>query len=152
MDVGGRPRYYETPESMQTAIDEYFIYINGETKQIKQTVFNKKKDINEDMLVTEWARYPEPATITGLIIFLGFSHREALIDYEKRDGFSDTIKMAKLRVECEYEKKLSGDKPTGPIFALKNMGWRDKQEIEHSGEMSINFFEEKTYETKPKTD
>ena len=35
-------------------------------------------------------------------------------------------------VEHGYEKDLRSDKPTGSIFALKNMGWVDKQEIDHT--------------------
>ena len=51
-------------------------------------------------------------------------------------------------VECEYEKRLAGQSPTGAIFALKNMGWKDKSEVEQSGGLSINWHEEKTYQTK----
>lgn len=43
---------------------------------------------------------------------------------------------------------------TAAIFWLKNRQskkWRDKQEVEHSGEMGIVWKEEKTYETNPKT-
>ena len=103
-----RPRIYESPEEMESRIDDYFFNL---------------------------ASSKEPATITGLILWLGFSHREALSDYEKRDGFSDIIKKAKLKVECEYEKKLSGQTVTGSIFALKNMGWKDKTEQEISGSL-----------------
>ena len=34
---------------------------------------------------------------------------------------------------------------TGAIFALKNMGWKDKSEVEQSGGLAINWHEEKTY-------
>ena len=36
-----------------------------------------------------------------------------------------------------YEKSLRKDGKTGDIFALKNFGWRDKQEHEHSGGVNI---------------
>jgi hypothetical protein len=32
-------------------------------------------------------------------------------------------------VEMGYEMKLSGASVTGAIFALKNMGWADRQEV-----------------------
>jgi len=37
----------------------------------------------------------------------------------------------------EYEKALQGHSPTGAIFALKNFGWRDKQDVELSGGVNI---------------
>ena len=33
-------------------------------------------------------------------------------------------------MEMEYEKRLHGNNPTGAIFALKNFGWPDRQQIE----------------------
>lgn len=68
------------------------------------------------------------ATITGLALYLGFYDRQSLYDYEKKPEFSCMIKEARLRVENSYEIALYGKNPTGPIFALKNMGWRDKVE------------------------
>lgn len=44
---------------------------------------------------------------------------------------------------------------TAAIFWLKNRQpgkWREKQEVEHSGEMGIVWKEEKTYEANPKAD
>lgn len=76
----------------------------------------------------------ESPTVTGLTLHLGFASRQSFYDYENRDEFSYTIKRARLRVECEYEKKLSGGKiAIGAIFALKNFGWTDRQEIKHEG-------------------
>ncbi len=95
------------------------------------------------------ARYDDPAkmseaieayfasggklTITGLAYSLGFESRQSFYDYEDRPAFSYIIKRARLRVENCYEENLQGTSPTGSIFALKNMGWKDKAEIEHSG-------------------
>ena len=33
-----------------------------------------------------------------------------------------------MKIESEYEKKLSGQMCTVAIFALKNLGWKDKTE------------------------
>jgi hypothetical protein len=78
------------------------------------------------------------ATITGLTLYLGFCSRASLDDYEKRsDEFSYIIKRAKLAVEHSYE--LNGN--AIDIFALKNMGWRDKseQEVKLDGGFNLNF-------------
>jgi len=87
-------------------------------------------------------------TVTGLAMWLGFCDRQSLYDYEKREGFSCIIKAARLAVENDYEKALRSQSCTGAIFALKNMGWRDRTEVEQSGSISISWNEERTYETK----
>ena len=69
-------------------------------------------------------------TITGLALLFG--SRQLLIDYEKRDEYSDIIRNAKLKVENSYEKELRGKFFAGAIFALKNFGWSDKMETEHT--------------------
>ena len=101
----GRPRYYQTPEEFDAKVDEYRWYC-------------KEED--------------EPVTWTGLALFMGFSSRQSIDEYQKYDGFSDSVKRAKTLVEWHYEMRLCGDKPTGAIFALKNMGWSDKQELSHT--------------------
>jgi DNA-packaging protein gp3 len=95
---GGRPPKFETPEQLETACQEYF-------------------DLNGSTL-----------TITGLAMYLGFDSRQSLYDYEKREEFSFIIKAARLAVENSYEKSLRTVSVAGAIFALKNMGWRDKVE------------------------
>lgn len=119
--MAGRPAHYETAEELQAKVDEYFA----------------KTD-------------PDDYTITGLALFLGFCDRQSLYDYEDRELFSCIVKQARLRVENGYELDLKKGKKqaTGAIFALKNMGWRDKFENEVSGGMVVNWQEEKTYETK----
>lgn len=67
-------------------------------------------------------------TITGLALHLGFCDRQSLYDYQKREEFSCIVKYCRTMVEMAYEQKLSGASVTGAIFALKNMGWRDKVE------------------------
>lgn len=125
----GRPPIFETPEAMEAKIEEYF------AERVEKETAHR-----------------EPATITGLILYLGFSHREALADYEKREGFSDIVRKARLRVENRYEQNLHGTTPTGSIFALKNMGWKDKHETELSGGIGVTWNETKTYAPKPEAD
>ena len=112
----GRPPLFTDPDEMQIKIDLYF----------HQNI---------------------APTITGLCLFLGFESRQSFYDYESVDGFSYTIKRARARMEEYYEKALMRDgQVTGPIFALKNLGWKDKQEIDAQiGVMDIAWNETKTY-------
>lgn len=101
----GRPLKYKTVEEMQELIDAYF----------------------EDRIAKK-----KPFTITGLAIALDTS-RETLMEYEGREKFADTIKRAKQRCENYAEEYLfEGKNQTGAIFALKNYGWKDKTETDHT--------------------
>ncbi len=95
----GKPPKYRTPEQLQKKID---LYITDKT--IKPT-------------------------ISGLAYYLGFSSRQSFYDYEKREKFSYTIKRARLFIEAYYEDRLTGHNSAGAIFALKNFGWKDTQEL-----------------------
>lgn len=103
----GRPAHYPTPEDLKAACIAFF----------QDCEDNNTK-----------------ATVTGLALYLGFCSRASFDDYDKRgDEFSYIIKRAKLAVENSYE--LAGQ--TIDIFALKNMGWKDKTETEYSGELAV---------------
>lgn len=117
---GGRPPKYSTPLKMQNAIDRYFadcpdrtsVFVGGEVGMMEI----------------------HAPTITGLALYLGFVNRQSMYDYEANPKFSDTIKNARARMELVYERCLIyGRNTAGAIFALKNFGWTDKQDLEHSG-------------------
>lgn len=99
--MAGRPKKFKSKEALQKLIDEYF-----------EDCENNRKHV----------------TITGLALWLDTT-RETLMDYEKDVKFSDTIKKAKLRVENAYENRLIDRGNGGDIFALKQFGWKDKQEV-----------------------
>ncbi len=120
VDKGGRPPIYETPEDLQQAIQTYFD--SGVTLRKVEVGKTGAKEIIE---------IPVP-TISGLCYFLGFDSRQSFYDYEKRDGFSYTIKRARLFIEKEYEEQLQTGNTVGAIFALKNFGWIDAQTFEHN--------------------
>ena len=105
---GGRPPKYKSAKELQKQIVEYFEHI----------------ETSDDL----------KPTITGLTLFLGFADRSSFYDMErdKRAGFSYTIKRARLMIENVYEQLLQHTTPTGAIFALKNMGWDDKQTIDQN--------------------
>lgn len=103
---GGRPRKYQSVEQFDAAVQAYLDHCSN-------------PDNNE------------PITWTGLCLFMGFYGRAELDNYLEYDGFSNSVKKAKSLVEFAYEKRLvQSDKPAGPIFALKNFGWRDKTEVD----------------------
>lgn len=101
----GRPLKFQSVESLQKQIDAFFVECDAKG---------------------------DPYTITGLALALDTT-RQMLCEYEDRAEFQDTIKKAKARVENYAEKRLYAGQPTGPIFALKNFGWSDKQELETYG-------------------
>ena len=74
-------------------------------------------------------------TITGLALHLDTS-RETLMNYEERDDFFDTIKKAKVKIEHAYELRGIKVGNAFDIFRLKNMGWKDKQDI--AADVSFN--------------
>lgn len=134
----GRPRLYDTVEELESAIHEYFT----EGVTIRNVVVGKAP--NQQVVPI-----PVP-TITGLCYHLGFESRQSFYDYEEREGFSYTIKRARLFIEKEYEEQLSTGNTVGAIFALKNFGWKDKTEVENTGNLAITWKEERTYEANSK--
>lgn len=77
----------------------------------------------------------ESPTMTGLAASLGFKSRQSLVNYNTEAGyeqFFEVISWARMQVEENFEKRLVNQKTVnvaGLIFALKQMGWTDKQEI-----------------------
>ena len=127
----GRPPKYKTTEKLQDKIDEYFN--EGVAKR--------------DVVVGRGAtrkvvKIPIP-TITGLVLYCGFSDRSSFYDLEKQEKFSHTIKKARTRIENCYEEMVHiVNNPAGAIFALKNFGWKDKIETETDGELTIKIVRE----------
>lgn len=105
----GRPRKIKSPQEMEDKIDAY----------VKHCEESK-----------------EPITYTGMAMWLGLYGRNELNNYENYEGYSSAVKRARKLVENAYEKRLHTTNPTGAIFALKNLGWSDKQE--HSVSSTVN--------------
>lgn len=95
----GRPTKWNTPEELEELCNKYFIDIPLEKQ-----------------------------CITGLALHLD-TNRETLCSYGNKDMFSDTIKKAKARVEYAYEQRGLTRGNAFDIFALKNLGWTDRQEL-----------------------
>lgn len=106
----GRPPMYDDPNKLEKKINDYF----------------KQED--------------EKFTITGLCLFCGFESRQSFYEYENKEGFTYIIKRARMLIENMYEQRLHTNAPTGAIFALKNMGWEDRNILAgESGSPLITF-------------
>lgn len=108
----GRPRKLPTPEAFKAKADAYFAAVDA---------YNK---------TPEGILRPRPLMITSLALALGLSSRQELFDYSTYEGYEDVVAAARARVEEGYEHRLHGTTPTGAIFALKNMGWKDERTID----------------------
>lgn len=111
----GKPKLFESPEALQKEIDRYF----------------------DDSIADN-----TPVTIEGLCVFLNIT-RQTLLNYEKEGGYNeyfDVIKMAKQKITANMITRGLMNEINTPltIFLLKNQGYSDKQEIEHSGEVNSN--------------
>lgn len=111
MNKGGRPPKYKTPEELEQLIDGYF---------------------------AECEATGEPITLTGLCMAIGTT-RDTLITYGKKDEFVDTIKKARNKVENSYELRLINRGNAGDIFALKQFGWSDRQDVNIGGQKDAPF-------------
>jgi hypothetical protein len=76
-------------------------------------------------------------TWSGTILAAGFNSRESWREYEKRLEFVDLLKSARLKL-TEFEEKQGSESRNQSywIFRLKQHGWTDVQQIEHTG--SVN--------------
>lgn len=119
----GRPPTYKTKEEIQEKIDKYFEECKGKIL----------RDGNGEPILDKHG-YPilidsKPPTITGLALALGFTSRQALLNYQAKKEFVDTITRAKSLVEEYAETRLfDKDGSNGAQFSLRNnfAGWRDK--------------------------
>lgn len=125
---GGRPLKFKSVEELEEKIKAYFDKCD---QTVIKTIYDKEGNVLEELT--------KPYTITGLALALDTS-RETLCNYEEKEEYFDTIKRAKLKCQNDLEERAITGKanPTFSIFSMKNnYGWRDKTEIEHSGEMTI---------------
>jgi hypothetical protein len=114
-------------EKMQEKIDAYFEECKG------RLLSDDDGNILRDKYGIPIYIDVKPPTITGLALALGFTSRQALLNYQAKEEFVDTITRAKSRVECYAEERLyDKDGANGAKFNLANNfeGWKEKQQIE----------------------
>ena len=126
---------YKSKEEIQEKIDKYFEECEGKVLEDKDgnPILNKYGGV---IIMGN-----KPPTVTGLALALGFTSRQALLNYQDKEEFVDTIMRAKSRVEQYAEERLfDRDGSNGAQFSLKNnfKGWNaDKKEENQQGGITI---------------
>ena len=126
-------QYYLKSASVLTKhIDRYFLYIEGKCPTEQKASKTKAKIASEQKILDG-----EPATISGMALFLGFASKQEFEAYEESGKHAHILKRARLRIEAAYEARLY-QTPTGVIFALKTMGWNDKPTVSKPNDKTDN--------------
>lgn len=122
--AAGAPRKWKSVKAMQEAIDAYFKKCEGEPLIVDGSAAVDKYGVPIIINV-------KPPTVTGLALALGFTGRQALLDYQARPEFADTVMRAKSRCEEYAESRLyDKDGANGAKFSLGcNFGWREATEM-----------------------
>lgn len=130
----GVPPRYKTVEEMQKKIDAYFTTCEG-TPFLDE---NGEPMRNKNGHVIYDDRHPP--TVTGLALALGFTSRQALLNYQNKPAFVDTVTRAKARCEQYAEERLyDKDGSSGAQFSLRaNFGWNDKPQETQLEEKSVD--------------
>ncbi len=131
-NLRGRPPKYTKAEEMIYRINKYF-----------ESCFTVQRNRNGEIIVDENGNtlkiQTRPFTISGLADALDMS-RQSLLNYSQKEEFFDTITRAKRKCEVYAEESLF-DKSSvnGAKFSLANNfeGWKDKQEIKHTGNLKL---------------
>ncbi len=146
--AGGRPPKYSTTEELDKKIRSYFRYCDPHIVVEKVIIYPQKEDENGEKY-TDYDAKPriirrkvmsvqQPYLIMDMCVHLGIT-RDTLLEYQKLEKFSDTIKKAKAKCEAYAERNLFiGKNVAGSIFTLtNNYGWKNKTEQENSGESKV---------------
>ena len=115
----GRPKSFKTPKAFEKAVEAYF-----------------------KSICTAEGEYKKPPTLSGLCLFLDIS-RDTFASYAKIEGYSDTARRARARVEAFLEECLIAREKgvQGIIFNLQaNFGWREKHEISVADDEQTQLF------------
>lgn len=122
--AGGAPRKWKSVKAMQDAIDAYFKSCEGKPF-VDDGGFVVRDKYGVPIIIDA-----HPPTVTGLALSLGFTGRQALLDYQARPEFADTVTRAKSRCEEYAESRLyDKDGANGAKFSLGcNFGWNSGEE------------------------
>ncbi len=123
----GRPPKFKCKEEIEQKIKLYFEYCEGELLREDDgpPILNK---FGQPIIINQ-----HPPTVTGLALALGFSGRQALLNYQAKAEFMDTITRAKAMIERYTEERLfDRDGVNGAKFSLVNnfKGWNEKTELD----------------------
>ena len=119
---GGRPPKYKSKKEIERLIEDYFEECKGEP-----FLDERGKPLTDKGRII-WRVYPKPPTVTGLALALGFTTRQALLNYQGKNEFVDTITRAKTVIEEYAERRLfDREGVQGAKFSLINnfKGWSE---------------------------
>ncbi|MBB3057246.1 terminase small subunit [Mucilaginibacter gotjawali] len=134
---------FTTFKQLANRIDAYFNLSNEAPQNEK-----KSKGKTEPAQLSEaTARDAEPATLSGLALYLGFNSLAAFEDYEQKGEFAPALQRARLRLQAIYERRLLQQSPTGAMFALKSFGWDERSENKTGKDAAPKTFTIKIIET-----
>nr|DAK59499.1 MAG TPA: DNA packaging protein gp3 [Caudoviricetes sp.]DAV82171.1 MAG TPA: DNA packaging protein gp3 [Caudoviricetes sp.] len=130
----GMTPMYTSVEEIESKIEQYFEDCKGYplTDNEGNQIFNK---FGLPVFIDV-----HPPTVTGLALALGFTSRQALLNYQAKLEFVDTITRAKARVEQYAEERLfDRDGSNGAQFSLRNnfKGWDADKKNDDSGDGKI---------------
>lgn len=120
---GGRPPKYKSKEEIEKLIENYFRECEG-----IPFFDDSGKPLRTSKGYIVYEKFPKPPTVSGLAYALGFASRQALINYQGKREFNDTITRAKLYIETHTEERLfDRDGVQGAKFSLINnfKGWSE---------------------------
>ena len=121
-NIGGRPPKFKNKEEIQELINKYFEACKG------MPAINGAGEVILDKHGLPIVTNSKPPTISGLALALGFTSRQALLNYQAKKEFCDTITVAKLMIEEYTETRLfDRDGIQGAKFSLTNnfRNWSD---------------------------
>lgn len=133
----GHPPKYATVEEMQAVIDRYFEDCKGEP------IIGDDGMPILDKFGQPFIIHQRPPTVTGLALALGFTSRQALLNYQAKKEFVDTVTRAKARIEAYAEERLfDRDGHRGAEFSLRyNFRWINDEKKDDSGESACGVAE-----------
>ena len=129
MSQVGRPPKYKDPEELQKKIDAYFKTkddISIITDEDGKAITDKHGKIMFNV---------KPPSVAGLALYLGYESRQSIYDNGNKEEFSYIIKKARSRCEIWVHDAVCDGiiPPAVGIFLLKQFGYSDKMELEHTG-------------------
>lgn len=122
----GREKIFNSPEELETYINEYFDKIDKDPILTKDWVGKNAEEVSREM--------QRPYTIEGLCLHLGIDRR-TLLNYQKRLGYEDyfhIITHAKRKItEQLITYSLAGGYNAGlaKFLLTNNTEYKDKSEI-----------------------
>lgn len=112
---GGRPPFFDSPESLQEKVDSYFAECEGKllTDSDNKPILDK---FGHPIIYGD-----RPMTTAGLAYHLGFMDKSSLYDYKGKAAFRSIIQRAIFRIEVYTNERLfDKDGCNGARFSLEN--------------------------------